>query len=395
MNVIYVDYTHSTPLKGVKVHGGANYTKTVILDFVDYLKRNKINREIVLLWPRDYESSSIVERSIFDNQMITIQMVSESIEKLNYEENSIIYLPLLGVKEFGLIKKLKDKGLKVALTVHGLRLLDTQYDSYDKYYVSELKNKLRCKFNDLALGLRKAVYKHRIGKYLSYADVVFTVSNYSMSGLAKYAKIKNLILQYENILPIAKADLKTIEKYKNLPFILFVSGNRTEKNLARTLDAYKQYVTQNKNPLCLFIVGTNKKIQDCLIKGLDIVELIEKGQIVFFDYITDEELSGLYECASFLLYTSKSEGFGLPALEAAKHNCPTVAAYGTSIPEVLGEGCIYVDPYSVESICNGIVMMADDVINQRYKLRLKEIQPVIAIRTEISVANFSETLLDL
>lgn len=395
MNTIYIDYTHSTPLKGVKAHGGANYTKTVILDFIEYLQENNIDREVVLLWPTKYEPTSIIENSIYHNRRITIKCVSESIENIDYEENATIYLPLLGVKEFGLIKKLKEKGLKVALTVHGLRLLDKRFDSYDKLYEFGIKSRICGILGDLTLGLRKSIYKRELGDNLSYADLVFTVSNFSMAGLAKYAKISRLVLQYENTLPSVHADLKTIEQYKRIPFMLFVSGNRTEKNLARTLDAYKRYFENAQEPKLFFIVGTDKKVQESLIKGLQIEKFIHDNKIVFFDYITDEELAGLYECASFLVYTSKSEGFGLPALEAAKHNCPTVAAYGTSIPEVLGEGCIYVNPYSVESICDGMLKMSDDMVMQRYKVRLEELLAMISIRTEISKANVAEALLEL
>ena len=125
-------------------------------------------------------------------------------------------------------------------------------------------------------------------------------------------------------------------------------------------------------------------------KSLNLFELVKVKKIVFLDYVSDEQLSDLYRNAFFLLYTSKSEGFGLPALEAAKRFCPVVAAYGTSIPEVLDSAALYVNPYSIDSIASGIERMCNENIRKQYCDRIKKIIPLI----EHKIDNSNKWLFD-
>ncbi len=74
------------------------------------------------------------------------------------------------------------------------------------------------------------------------------------------------------------------------------------------------------------------------------------------------------------------DGFHYTALEAAMRQCPVVAAYVTSIPEVLGSNAIYVDPYSVESIVYGIKKMLIPKTRECYKQKIEQSIPYIKER---------------
>ena len=393
MKTLYIDFTHSLPSKTSKSHGGGNYTKTVLLDLKSFMLKNHLETAVILLFPSDYNAETAIEKEILSFEKFKIVHIDTPLDRFVFEKDSILFLPLLGVKEFPLLKKLKKKNsIELILTVHGLRLLDIKWDHYDLNYLSGIKEKTMYRLkNELALFARKTIYKHYISCYLPYCDKLITVSNYSLSFISKFTSIKKVYLQYENIIQVEsnKAKEEAKEQYS-----LFVSGNRPEKNLARTLDAYKALSERNHNILPLYVTGTNEAIRKNLSKSLHLTELVKKKKIVFLDYVSDEQLSDLYENAVYLLYTSKSEGFGLPALEAAKRRCPVVASYGTSIPEVLGSNALYVDPYSVESIAYGIQKMENPNTQKNYKQRIERSIPLIENRIVESNAGLFEFILN-
>ena len=375
MGTLYIDYTRSiirnTSSNGSnKVNGGANYTRTLIGHLKRYIEEQKIENEIVIIVPNEYQFESEYEKTLFASPIFKILPINKDIDSIEYEIDSTLFIPLLSVKEYPLLKKIKaDNQVRIALTIHGLRNLDLYFDKYDLTYFDKGSERVKQLLNEVSFPIKRAGYRAVIAKYTKYADTIITVSNYSLAGLAKYGNLNNILLQYQDTLPIEE------ECPVELPerdFALFVSGNRTEKNLSRSLVAFKQYIEKYNRDMNLVIVGTNKKISKLLTKATEIQELVEKKQIIFLDYISDEQLVWLYRRARFLLYTSKSEGFGLPALEAAKQGCPTLAAYGTSIPEVLGPYCIYVNPYSVEKIVAGLRIIDNEKTRKYYSDALKK-----------------------
>ena len=355
MDPLYIDYTHSIPRQQTKVHGGANYTKMLLISILNYTESLKDRKKIIVLWPEGYSPSSEVENKIYDNEHIEILHVKKNICDIDFEPGATLFIPLLGIKEFHILKEIKEKKVNIIMTIHGLRLLDYKIDLYNLKYEIGFIGKIKALLLELALPTKQLIYKYSLRKYSKYVDTIITVSNYTLSRLTKFCHIKDILLQFQGT--YLMANLKKNDK-KDENYILFVSGNRCEKNLARSIVAYKQCVDNFDYKTPLYVVGTSKKTRDALSKSLKLKDLINQQYIVFFDYVDDDKLAAFYQNASFLLYTSKSEGFGLPALEAAKFGCPVVAAYGTSIPEVLGTSCIYVNPYSMESIKNGIIKMS-------------------------------------
>jgi glycosyltransferase involved in cell wall biosynthesis len=68
------------------------------------------------------------------------------------------------------------------------------------------------------------------------------------------------------------------------------------------------------------------------------------------DYVSDEDLVKLYNQATFFVYPSIFEGFGLPVAEAMACGIPVATSNITSIPEVAGDACILFDPFNVDEI---------------------------------------------
>jgi glycosyltransferase involved in cell wall biosynthesis len=75
-------------------------------------------------------------------------------------------------------------------------------------------------------------------------------------------------------------------------------------------------------------------------------------QVHYLGYVGHEELRGLYESATMLLFPSLFEGFGIPLVEAMVLGCPIVASKTTSIPEVVGDAALLFDPRNPDSIAS-------------------------------------------
>lgn len=80
-----------------------------------------------------------------------------------------------------------------------------------------------------------------------------------------------------------------------------------------------------------------------------------EDKVKFLGYVPDKNLSALYSGAEALLFPSLFEGFGLPILEAQASGCPVLTSNISSMPEVAGEGAIFVDPYFVGDIVKGMI----------------------------------------
>ena len=96
-------------------------------------------------------------------------------------------------------------------------------------------------------------------------------------------------------------------------------------------------------------------------------------------YVSNAELSNLYDTCKYVVFTSKAEGFGLPVAEAIVHEKLVLASYQTSIPEVIGAIGRYVDAYDVNSIVKGFEDMENDAYRSVYQTYVKE-KKDIAIR---------------
>ena len=86
--------------------------------------------------------------------------------------------------------------------------------------------------------------------------------------------------------------------------------------------------------------------------------------VIFTDFISDEQLRWMYENTAVYCFPSLSEGFGLPGLEAMLHGAPVASSTATCLPETHGDAAHYFDPYDVEDIAHAI----DDLLTDE-KLR--------------------------
>jgi len=93
-----------------------------------------------------------------------------------------------------------------------------------------------------------------------------------------------------------------------------------------------------------------------------------QGQVRFLGFVPQEDLPALYNLALALVYPSLYEGFGLPPLEAMACGTPVLTSRVSSLPEVVGEAAVLVDPADVSSIREGLQrLLEDEALRQRLR----------------------------
>lgn len=141
------------------------------------------------------------------------------------------------------------------------------------------------------------------------------------------------------------------------PYILSVSTIQPRKNFKRLMHAYK-IVKDDGIPHKLVIAGRFGWLYEDILKRR--TELSLEEDVIFTGQISDKLLISFYKGADIFIYPSLYEGFGLPPLEASFYGVPVICSKTSSLPEVMGEACIYVNPESVEDIATGIMSLTDD-----------------------------------
>jgi glycosyltransferase involved in cell wall biosynthesis len=109
----------------------------------------------------------------------------------------------------------------------------------------------------------------------------------------------------------------------------------------------------------------------------------------FLGYVPDQTLAVLYRLAAVFVFPSLYEGFGLPPLEAMASGTPVVTSNVSSLPEVVGDAAILVDPYSAESIADGVLTVLRST-HLRGELRKRGLERVKAFSWARSVQRVRE-----
>jgi alpha-1,3-rhamnosyl/mannosyltransferase len=146
----------------------------------------------------------------------------------------------------------------------------------------------------------------------------------------------------------------------SMPFLLHVGDLHERRNLAVVVDALLEARRHfgALPALSLVLAGVDRGVGDGLseiVKEADAPEAVVRLGVV-----DEEQLRMLYRCAAALVYPSRYEGFGLPVLEAMASGTPVIASRAASIPEVLGNAGILVDPEDTRGWVQAIIAVVND-----------------------------------
>ncbi len=179
----------------------------------------------------------------------------------------------------------------------------------------------------------------------------------------------------------------------NDPFALYVGTIKPHKNLERLIEAFHEVRQQpGMDALKLVIIGDEISKYQGLRRAVHEYKLHK--HVRFLGFVALDTLSVLYRLARVFVFPSLYEGFGLPPLEAMSVGTPVVTSNTSSLPEVVGDAAVLVDPYSSASIAEGIhrALVDDDLratLRERGIARAREfswassVQQIHAAYTEV------------
>lgn len=195
------------------------------------------------------------------------------------------------------------------------------------------------------------------------ADVILTDSENSRREIIKYWNVPSekvhvtylgIDTRYYSYRINGSDEFELINKWK-IPenYILFVGTIEPRKNIQRLIQAFDLYKSVSQNDLKLVLAGGKGWLSDGIYKTAE--EARYSKDIVFTGYFPEHLKPALYAKAKALVYPSLYEGFGLPILEAMAVGTPVLTSNISSMPEVTGDMGVYVNPYNMESMADGIL----------------------------------------
>ena len=141
-------------------------------------------------------------------------------------------------------------------------------------------------------------------------------------------------------------------------YILSVGTLEPRKNIQSLLKAYELLPGAVQSNWPLVIAGMRGWKDHTITKGIE--ALTRRGNVKFLGFVPEKDLPFIYAGAGLFVFPSLYEGFGLPALEAMASGVPVVVSNRASLPEVVGDAGIYIDPENIESMVHAIKSLLED-----------------------------------
>ncbi len=154
-------------------------------------------------------------------------------------------------------------------------------------------------------------------------------------------------------------------------YILSVGTLEPRKNMPLLLEAYDRLPESLKKRWPLAIAGLRGWKHAGIAARME--HLARRGQLIWLGYVPDVLLPALYAGAYLFVYPSLYEGFGLPPLEAMACGTPALVCARASLPEVVGDAGLQIDPCSVENMTLALTALLNDPV-QRRQLSEKSLQ---------------------
>jgi glycosyltransferase involved in cell wall biosynthesis len=202
-----------------------------------------------------------------------------------------------------------------------------------------------------------------VGWAVRRAKVVLTISEFTRREIQRYypyAAHKIVVISCgvgREFTVEGKADIDrvTLQAYDiNPPYLLTVGNIHPRKNLGRLLDAYLALKADMPDAPHLVWAGVDR---------WDSTELQQRARLAGVHLpgrIAPEHLPALYRQALALAYPSLYEGFGLPPVEAMACGTPTIVSNTTSLPEVVGDAALLIDPLNVNDLATALRQVVID-----------------------------------
>ncbi len=209
----------------------------------------------------------------------------------------------------------------------------------------------------------------KIYKTIMRSNYILTISEFSKTDILNYFGCydKKIEVIYPGVGRIFNEPFKmnfesVISKYGIKDKFIFYAGvwgrHKNVLNLVRSFEIAKNWGIPH-----MLVLGGRKTAGDDDVYN-KICEVIRnskyKDDIIITDFIPEEDLPYFYQSCSVFCFLSLYEGFGMPVLEAMSCGAPVIVSNRSSLPEVIGDAGLLVDPENIEQIAVSILKVVSD-----------------------------------
>ena len=201
------------------------------------------------------------------------------------------------------------------------------------------------------------IFNEKLPNIIPMCDGIITVSEYSKEDIIKAFNFprEKIYVTYLASEDIYKPYDKTLSKLiieKNYSikgeYILYIGGFSPRKNILGLLDSFSMLLPRLKKDIKLVIAGSKGKSYDIYIKRAQDLHIEDK--VIFPGFISMNHIPFMYNACELFVYPSFYEGFGLPPIEAMACGVPVITSNVTSIPEIVKDSTVLVNPYDINEL---------------------------------------------
>jgi glycosyltransferase involved in cell wall biosynthesis len=224
-------------------------------------------------------------------------------------------------------------------------------------------------------------YTERVKQCLQWTDLVLTISHSSKRDIVELLNVPEEKVWVTPLASRYSLDDRhqtltdtSVEYDFSKPYILFVSTIEPRKNITTLIEAFDYLKRKYHLEHQLVLIGQKGWLYESIFER--IARSPYQSEIHHLSYLSDERVALFYSKADVFVYPSFYEGFGLPALEAMTLGAPVVAANTSSLPEVVGDAALLVEPDATTDLAEAILQIVShpavrDELIQKGKERAK------------------------
>ncbi len=195
---------------------------------------------------------------------------------------------------------------------------------------------------------------------LKQAKKIIAVSKTTKKDIVKSYQVKDEKIEviyngYEKNIKYQIPNIKL--EHTDHPYILYVGTLQPRKNISGLINAFDKFKKLYPE-FKLTIAGKKGWLYDKIFD--QVTDLGLEGDVYFADFVTDNQLMFLYKNAFCFVMPSFYEGFGIPILEAMSFECPVIASFSSSLPEIGADAALYFDPNNPYDLVEKIKLLKDD-----------------------------------
>ena len=228
------------------------------------------------------------------------------------------------------------------------------------------------RFPDLLNKSRQIYKKFILRESIKRASIIIADSYSTKRDIVEFfgineKKIKVVHLGVESrFRPVSNVEEYRLKNKLPSKMILNVGTLEPRKNVVTLMKAFRKLREKGFEGYKLVIAGDKGWLYEEIFKEVDRSDL--KHEILFLGVVRDEDLPMLYNCADIFVYPSLYEGFGLPPLEAMACGVPVITSNISSLPEVVGDAGIMVDPTDANFLSDAMCRVLKD---KKLRLRMR------------------------